>query len=63
MVSPSDVIVHGLVSVEDLLNVLEDIEKKLDSATRRSPQQTEGVHESTNTRQFKNKNEFENLVQ
>ncbi len=63
MVAPSDVIVHGLGSVEDMLNVLEDVEKKLDSAANRSPQQTEGTYESTTTRQFKNKNEFEELVQ
>ncbi len=49
MVAPSDGIVHGLGSVEDLLIVLEDIDKKLDSAGNRSPQQTEGAHESTPT--------------
>jgi hypothetical protein len=63
IVAPSDVIVHGLGSVEDMLNVLQDIEKKLDSAANRSPQQTEGARVSTLTRQFKNKNEFEKLVQ
>ena len=63
MVAPSDVIVHGLGSVEDMLKVLQDIKKKLDSAANKSPQQTEGAHESTPTRQFKNKDEFEKLVQ
>ena len=63
MVAPSDVIVHGPGSVEDILDVLEDIGKQLHASINRSPQQTQGAHESKTVSQFKNKNEFEKLVQ
>ncbi len=46
--TPSDVMVHG---VENILEVIQDIEQKLDDTTNRS------------TRQFNNKTEFDDLVQ
>ena len=55
MVAPSDVIVHGLGCVDDILEVLKDIEQKLDATANSGANRT--------TRQFNSKTEFDDLVQ
>jgi hypothetical protein len=59
----SEVVVHGLGCVEDMVRVLEDIDLQMKASAQRGPQQAENTGAPTPTREFKTEGEFKDLVQ